>query len=84
MTTPNTDSTLREEPTIDEILESHSKWWKDRADQLSTAFGFYGRDLRIQDDLLKTVMDMEQDISFLLKENRSILMALIALQKEEL
>lgn len=58
--------------TPSELLKGQAKWWKERVDALNSNFGFYGRDLRNQDDLLKTVMGMEEDITFLLRYVRSL------------
>ena len=58
-------------PSVSEMLTELEKWYKQRADQLNPAHT--GRDLRDQRDLLNAVTGTEEDITFLLRLNKSIL-----------
>ena len=65
-----------ENPTLEEMLEEGSKWWKQRYEQARQQEGWGGRDLRDQQTLFNTVAGMEEDITFLLRYVRTLTLKL--------
>lgn len=62
--------------TIKQMRESVESWQNQRKEQYSNNFGWAGRDLRSQEDLLKTVLDLEQDVSALFRMLNTTLLLL--------
>lgn len=68
--------------TTDVMVEQLSDWFKQRVEAYNTAAGWSGRNLLDNTVLASTVVGIEEDITFLLRLNRNILLTIKAMESQ--